>query len=138
MDKSGEKNVCGYSSVEYAGKNIMKRTIRDVLTHTTRANAEIMLRGTPSYQAMFTVKEASDENKYRDCVSNLLNDFYEADGKLRDEPAIQWENDVMDILSITRLSSKLDQKIAADLIMRYLILMPVIKDFINTSHCNRQ
>ena len=150
VDEHGEKHVCGYSSVEYAGKNLIKQTVYDIMSNVSSyGSAECVLKGSESYGSeLFTPlnNESSD---------NLLDAFFVArkgerkgekeDGERKGEKedddrprrnpvASSWENDVVDLLSDNATINKgIDTKIAANFILRYMFLMPVIKDFISTS-----
>lgn len=130
---NNERNVCGYSSVEYAGKNLIKQTIKDIMNAATVDNARIILAGAHGYPSLFRPKKPENQRAYDTSVTNLLTDFFDSNGTRKAKPDEKWENDVIDILSVATLNNDIDQKIAANLIARYALLMPVIRDFILTA-----
>lgn len=137
-DINSNQIMCGQSSIEYAGKNLIKTVVKDIIEHTaSRSEAENMLIGSVNYgNPLFTTygHNPQDKNEYSLKISNLLNVFYQGNMLVHntaDDDA--WENKVMDILAISNLGSGIDQKVAANLILRYAILMPVVRDFIKTA-----
>lgn len=125
-------NLCGYSSIEYAGKNLMKTVVKDVLENAGVSVERIFigdLDGFPYGPPMFKPNggEKASYKKYISDMINVWNTTHDND---------MFESKVMDILDIATLNSGVgahDQKVAANFILRYMILMPVIKDFIHTA-----
>lgn len=133
IDDSGKISMCGYSSIEYAGKNLIKTTIRDILEHSPEKTAENMFKGAMG-PPLFTPFDSTPAGKseYEGKVDNLIHDFFQ-NGQLVHQKDDAWENKVMDVLSISNMKANVDQKVAANLILRYMLLMPVVKDFIHTA-----
>ena len=137
IDVSGNIHPCGQASIEYAGKDLIKATISDILENMSKSEAEQMLKGDLKYaSSLFQPFNKSNDGKaeYEGRVSNLINS-YNAGRKNNsgEEEDRSWENKVMDVLAISNLHKGIDQKVAANFILRYMILMPVIKDFISTA-----
>lgn len=133
IDGNGEISMCGYSSIEYAGKNLIKTTIRDILEHSPEKTAENMFKGAMG-PSLFTPFDSTPAGKseYEGKVDNLIHDFFQ-NGQLVHQNDDAWENKVMDVLSISNMKANIDQKVAANFILRYMLLMPVVKDFIHTA-----
>lgn len=139
LDRNGQRIMCGQASVEYAGKNLIKTVVRDILENVnSKKHAENILKGNidSATSSLFTPSDDSPEGEqeYEGKVNNLINIFFQGDQLVRPKPDDDsWENKIIDILDISNLTSNIDQKVAANLILRYAILMPVIKDFIQTA-----
>ena len=128
-------SMCGHASIEYAGKNLIKTTIRDILENMPKSFAEKMLKGDLSYSdSLFTPFDNTNKGKqeYDARIKALIDTFFNGN-TLINQKDDAWENKVMDVLSISNLGKGIDQKVAGNLIVRYMILMPVVKDFINTA-----
>ncbi|MBP3760169.1 MAG: hypothetical protein J6I55_01605, partial [Ruminococcus sp.] len=125
---------CGQASVEYAGKNLIKQTIRDIIEHVSKKTAEDMLKGEGAFNSLFTPNNQSNEGikEYKWKVDTLLKYFFE-ENTLNPPKDEAWQNKVMDILDISNLREGIDQKVAANFILRYAVLMPVIRDFVRTA-----
>ncbi len=138
IDMNQNVRICGHSSIEYAGKNLIKTTVRDIMKNcVSKEVVEKMLKGELNYgDSLFTPDNEKDEQDYEGKVNNLIKSFFNNNGVLLSENQQNydsWENKVMDILAISNLKENIDQKVAANLILRYMLLMPVIKDFIKVA-----
>lgn len=133
VDNLGQINLSGYSSVEYAGKNLIKTVIKDVLEKAD-ASVEKIFKGSldnvcaPYGPPLFKTKNGEAES-YKGYVDNMTSEWKAT----QNDDA--FESTVMDILALGSLGSGLnnDHKVAANFILRYMILMPVVKDFIHTA-----
>lgn len=136
VDSTTTMHLCGYSSLEYAGQDMIKTTIKDVLTHTSFKQAQTIFKNASGYgKTLFEPKDPSKQDEYGIIVDNLLRNFFDDNGTFRGGRVESfWQNNVVDLLSISSMrTNDIDQKIAANYILRYLLLLPVIKDFIMTS-----
>lgn len=144
---AGIKDMCGYSSIEYAGKNLIKTVLKDILNSTDKSTAVHLFKG------MYAKNEDSTDSMamnfgsplldpkdgmvkdYCGRVNNLINSFFNpgSQGSRKNKPEVSWENNIIDILDISNMDSNVDMKVASNLILRYMLLMPVIKDFILTA-----
>ncbi len=147
VDNANERNMCGYSSIEYAGKDLMKRVLNDILMMNSAQTAHEIFMGQwaidltsqnpkgprsayPS--SLFVPKPGVSPEVYSNHVKNLFNNFFSGTNRLPNVGKT-WENSIIDLLSVSNLRNSIALKIAANLVIRYAILMPVIKDFIDTS-----
>lgn len=130
IDEQNNKFMCGYSSFEYAGKNLIKKTITDIMRHMSREKVELLFKGGTGYSNGLYI--SSDKNDYNGKVDNLINNFYNGN-VLRDKPDSSWENSVIDVLNVSRMQNNIDKKVSTNFIIRYMLLMPVVKDFVETS-----
>lgn len=133
VDSGSNLNICGYSSVNYAGKQLIKETVKNIAENTMNAQVlmNILNGQIPGYgDSLFDYKQ--NKKDYAGAVSSLIGNFYNGTSKRRN-PENFWENNVVEILNYSSLRDDIDQKVAANFIARYLFLLPVIKDFINTA-----
>ncbi|MBR1529688.1 MAG: hypothetical protein IJ642_10370 [Oscillospiraceae bacterium] len=127
------RNICGYSSIEYAGKNLIKTVIKDIMNNAAKSTAEAVFKGRMGYGSSAFSPLSGHTAVERDTkATDLLNDFFDNE-TLRKKPRKTWENRVLDLLAASNMDAGIDQKIAANFTTRYLVMMPVIKDFIKTS-----
>lgn len=163
FNSGGASELVGYSSIEYAGKDLIKATIKDVIKASTkgvfisRLNGSASLNGSATCGKLFILNPGVDIKEFDGKADNLINNCYPKDQKadeknpegnqqqnelkkdwykkadVKNLESNQWQNKIIDILSISDLSDNLDPKIAADLVIRYLLMMPVIRDFIKVS-----
>ena len=134
FDQNAAINFCGYSSIEYAGKDLIKTVIKDILVNGDAVAEKILIGALDpkhgAYGAPAFVPDSGSEDAYKGYILNMLRDWR------REHNNDSFESKVMDILDISKLNSGAganDQKIAANFVLRYMILMPVIKDFIHTA-----
>ena len=142
IDGSDVRHICGYASIEYAGKNLIKTVLKDILCNAPRDTVDKLFKGALCERyigygtSLFAPNDASPTGnaEYMGFVDNLVNDFFRGT-ELHVPDDDSWENKVMDILNISKMQGSFsnDQKVAANFILRYMVLMPVIKDFIHTS-----
>jgi len=133
VNSLGIRNICGYSSIEYAGKNLIKTVIKDIMNNAPRETAEAVFKGRMGYGSSAFSPLTGYTPAQRDLQADkLINDFFD-NATLRKTPRKTWENRVLDLLAYSNMDSGIDQKIAANFVTRYLVMMPVIKDFIKTS-----
>ena len=159
FNSGGKSELVGYSSIEYAGKDLIKATIKDVIKASTNGVFRYRLDGHPPCGKLFILNPGVDIKEFDGKANNLINNCYPnaqmagddryeiADddqnektdydqykkADVKNLESNQWQNKIIDILSISDLSDNLDPKIAADLVIRYLLMMPVIRDFIKVS-----
>lgn len=137
FNSGGESELVGYSSIEYAGKDLIKATVKDVIKACTKEDFSSRMKESTPYGKLFTINEGINSNTFNGKADNLINYCYptgsdtRADGSKLESNL--WQNKIIDILSISDFSDNHDPKIAADLVIRYLLLMPVIRDFIKVS-----
>jgi len=134
VDNAGKLNICGYSSINYAGKQLIKETVKNIAENTLNSNVlmNILNGQIPGYgESLFEYPE-KDKKDYIGAVNSLVGNFYKGASK-RKNPEDFWENNVVEILDYSTLRDDIDQKIAANFIARYLFMLPVIKDFIKTA-----
>ena len=134
IDSQSNRNICGYSSLNYAGKQMIKSTIRDVVCNTLNPDhLRHVLKGqVPGYGEPLFACDPGKENLYNSLMDGLINNFYDGN-RLKTKPQDFWENNVVEVLGISKMRADADQKIIANFIARYLFLLPVIVDFIKTS-----
>ncbi len=142
IDGANVRHICGYASIEYAGKHLIKTVLKDILCNAPRDTVDKIFKGALceryiSYgTSLFAPNDASPSGnaEYMGFVDNLVNEFFRGT-ELQIPKDDSWENKVMDILSISKMQGSFsnDQKVAANFILRYMVLMPVIKDFIHTA-----
>ena len=133
IDKFSTKHMCGYSSVEYAGKNLIKNTIKDIMQNAPRVTVEKLLKGGAGFgTGIFASNPGISKSDYDGLADNLINNFFKVTDR-KNDPDSSWENSVLDILNISSISSNIDPKIAMNFMLRYIVLMPVVKDFTITA-----
>lgn len=144
---AGKMDMCGYSSIGYAGKNLIKTVLKDILNSTDKKTAIHLFKGmyakndnptddiAMNFGNPLLVPKNNMVKDYCGRVNNLINNFFNSDEKesRKKKPEISWENNIIDILDISDMSRDIDMKVASNLILRYMLLMPVIKDFILTA-----
>ncbi|MBR0230432.1 MAG: hypothetical protein IJL94_03485, partial [Erysipelotrichaceae bacterium] len=130
-DVGGNVNLCGCSSIEYAGKDLIKTVLKDIVANTTGDIAKKMFEGnlgaSAAYGPSVFKPNAGEEDNYLHFVEDIIAAGVGSDN---------FERLVMDILDISTLNAGVgnnDQKVAANFILRYMILMPVVKDFIHVA-----
>lgn len=136
----GVTEMCGYSSVNYAGKDLIKTVISDILSTASADTATNLMKGMYSdkqyaknfREPLLKPNTSALTDEYLGKINSLIENFFAGSVK-KNPPESSWENNVVDILAISRLHNDIDQKVAANIILRYMILMPVIRDFILTS-----
>ena len=133
-DRNCYMNLCGISSIEYPGKDLRTTIFKDIVVNGDAVAERIFIgsldRRYASYGPPALIPDSGCEDAYKGYILNMLRDWRSEHDNDR------FERKVMDILDISRLDSKFgvnDQKIAANFVLRYMILMPVIKDFIHTA-----
>ncbi|GEM_PF-3137908 len=150
-------SLCGYSSINYAGKQLLKASFCSMLSsigmkndiHRFREYAKKFILGNENnHENPFIIPD--DENQAEIVADEICNKFYpnqKRGGKPRNE---SWQNNFMELIDNARINASdrkdsihgyngaSDIKIKADIIMRYAVIMPVIKDFTETalSMCN--
>ena len=144
--------LCGYSSINYAGKKLLKQSFHSMLSsigmkndiHKFREYVKKFLLGSENnHLNPFIIP--NDENETTAVIEEICNKFYpnqRKGGKPRNE---SWQNNFMELIDTAEInaadgrkssasySGKCDIKIKADIIMRYAVIMPVIKDFTETA-----
>ena len=147
IDGLGNKDMCGYSSIEYAGKNLIKTALKDILNSTDKSTAIHLFKGmhaqkeNPSdalamnFGSPLLEPAVGQIDNYCGRVNNLIDNFFEPGptGSRKSSPEVSWENNIIDILEISNMRGGIDMKVASNLILRYMLLMPVIKDFVLTA-----
>ena len=140
-DAVGTVYVCGYSSMNYAGKQLIKQVVRDVADKT--ANRDVLelilagLKGADHHGNPLFAHANSQNQRYADATLALCNSFYDGQGR-KNKPLDYWENCIVEILGLENAglestTGAIDWKIASDLILRYLFMMPVFRKFIETA-----
>lgn len=145
-------SVCGYSSVNYAGKELLKESLRVMLSTIGKQNnvsvfrdyvKKFILGRGDNHDNPFMVTD--NENDVSDITDEICRKFYpnpKRAGRPRNE---SWQNNFIElfgkaVINVSngkavsgKYTGSADIKIKADILMRYAVLMPVIKDFINTA-----
>lgn len=140
---NNSKKVCGYSSIDYAGKQLLKRSVCDMLLHSGNYNnQDVFLRkitefmlGTQDIPPFFT-SGTGETDSLKDHVSALCKRFLMDVDNNGFVKSSAWENIFLEILEYADINVdvfKVNKKIKEDLILRYAFMIPVIKDFIETS-----
>ncbi|MDE6034292.1 MAG: hypothetical protein K2G36_00040 [Ruminococcus sp.] len=146
--------VCGCSSINYAGKNLLKESFGVMIKSIGKKNdasifgkrvTDFIMGSGKNHDNPFVIP-VSEEYKTEIIKNEICRKFYpnnQRGGKPRNE---SWQNNFMELLEHVKINTadgkaelnksytgSADTKIKADLIMRYAVLMPVIKDFTETS-----
>lgn len=130
VDAGGTIHFCGYSSIEYAGKDLIKTVVKDILAQgSDMADKHLIGSLDPqcAYGQPIFVPKGNNTTLYKGYINDLKANQNDND---------YFESKVMDILDVASFGAGVgvkDQKVAADFILRYMFMMPVIKDFINTA-----
>ncbi len=136
------KTVCGYSSLKYAGKQLLKRSVCDMLLQigarageeNSAAEMKAFLTGENGEKAVLAPKRGEDLEDYQVLVELLCRKFKPS--KLQDGlPADHsWESIFTEMLGKCEVApDDCDGQLKADLLLRYAVMMPVIRRFIETS-----
>ncbi len=132
-DKFGHRKICGYSSIEYAGKNLLKESLRNILAHmdSVRTAKKFMLGSDSSNP--FIIRSFYDDVS-ENIAENICMKFFPNDKRKGRPRNYSWQNLFMQLLqtaSINTASGKdsINVKAKADIILRYAVLIPVIRDF---------
>lgn len=132
----GTKQVCGYSSIEYAGKNLLKGAVRDMLLDLCKSAQPS--RANDMLKRIFYPLNGH-ENEFNDSIDALIKKFKKGIGSGGYLLNSDWENIFMEMLSICEVNiENCDDTFRSDLFFRYSAMLPVIRDFIETSlnSCN--
>lgn len=148
----GTVKVCGYSSLNYGGKKLLKESFHIMLKSIAEKNkaadfmkyVKLFMLGDDGKNPFF-ISNGNDEEVSR-IIDDICRKFYPNStrrGRPRNE---SWQNNFMELLSKVSINTakgeadpsrdyagSADNKIKADIIMRYAVLMPVIKDFVLTA-----
>jgi len=134
VDAQTTINLCGYSSIEYAGKDLIKTVVKDILQQPEEIFDKLMigsLDGISTYGRPIFEPHKDKENVYLEFVRALKTNKRDNNNNTD-----YFESKVMDILEVASFGggeADKDQKIAANFILRYMIFMPLVKDFIHTA-----
>jgi len=135
-DKLGNKKLCGFSSVPYAGKEILMKTIFDIFRNISSLDeAESFLFG-QNGQHPFLIPEQKNNNA--EIIGRQLCQKFMTGKKWRGIPKdAVWEQLVLNLLKRARLNTvspnRMPEKAVALLLIRCAILLPVIRDFTATA-----
>ena len=136
------KTVCGYSSLKYAGKQLLKRSVRDMLLQigakagekNSVAEMRAFLTGENGRKAVLVPKHGEDLEDYRVLVELLCRKFKPSRlcGGLPADHS--WESIFTEMLGKCEVApDDCDEQLKADLLLRYAVILPVIRHFIETS-----
>lgn len=134
IDKFGSKKLCAYSSVSYGGKNLLTSVVSDMLSHIElKQDAETFFFGTNGKKAFINFPESDEYSKNiakKICLQFFLNN--KRKGKPRNKNWHYYFSHLLDRAKVNTSTgdNAMDIKARADLLFRYAVLMPVIKDFI--------
>ena len=143
-DAANNIYVCGYSSVNYAGKQLVKQLVYDIAKNAEAPGVEVfelILKGEATVNGLAATHSSLlnrlnvAEDTYDGMADSLRDSLYK-DATLRagKDFCDYWENCVVEMLGLANLNTdSFDWKIASDFIARYLFLMPVIRDFVEAS-----
>ena len=136
------KTFCGYSSIEYAGKQLLKRAVFDMLIHSGsksdpqdfERNITEFLIGNERVSGFFEPKSEENKQPLQNYASMLAKRFVSDINDSGDIESAAWENIFMEILECADINiDGCDPKIRSALLYRYAVLIPIIKDFAQTS-----
>ena len=131
-DKLGNKKLCGFSSVPYAGKEILMKTIFDVFRNVSSLDeAESFLFGRNGQHPLLIPEQ---KNNGAEIIGRQLCQKFMTGKKWRGIPKdAVWEQLVLNLLRRTRINTespnRMPEKAAALLLIRCAVLLPVIRDF---------
>ncbi|MBR0140660.1 MAG: hypothetical protein IJM19_00240 [Ruminococcus sp.] len=145
LTKDSHAYLCGYSSMNYAGRKLLKESFRSMISSIGMKNdiktfreyvGKFLLGNGENHENPFIVPV--DETEINAVVEEICNKFYpnqRKGGRPRNEQC--WQNNFMEMLEYSDINcgrtNSADIKIKADMIMRYAVIMPVIKDFTETA-----
>ena len=138
---NGNRTFCGYSSINYAGKHLLKGALFDIMYRLGKSDRDsykqklkIFLIGENNNGGVFRPKDGITSDTLQ-ALAELLSDRFVCD--LNDDGSMKnqaWENILLEILDWSDINiNGFDSALKSDLVYRYALLIPVIADFIDTS-----
>ena len=129
IDEKGKK-MCAYSSVEYAGRMLLKAAVRDMLSHTQcEKKAEAFLLH------LFRIHESQfSSDKVRVLIKGICQKFFPNSKRAGRPRDASWQAMFDELLKTTPICiENADIKFQADLRLRYATLIRVVRDFTETA-----
>lgn len=133
----GEKKICGYSSLEYAGKNLLKESVRNIIGHMDVPDtAAAFMSGNDKKQPFFI--PVCPQSPANNIILNISKKFFPGANRTGLPRNESWQNNFMELLETASVNTEkstniIDLKAQTDIIMRYTLLMPVVRDFVETA-----